>query len=112
MPSPSATHVDAAEVHIAAAAGDIDTLAEIAVKNERLLHQRDRNGWQPIHEAAHSGHEDVMALLVSNGVDYNARTHNGQGSTPLNIAINSVSEKHPVSQYLLSLGALDIGPDL
>jgi hypothetical protein len=112
MPSPSATHVDLPEGHLAAAAGDVDRLAEIAVKNERLLHHTDSNGWQPIHEAARSGHEDVISLLVAKGVDYNARTHGGKGSTPLNIAINALSEKHPVSQYLISLGALDIGPDL
>jgi hypothetical protein len=112
MASPSATQVDVPEGHLAAAKGDVDRLAEIAVENARLLHQKDRNGWQPIHEAARSGHEGVISLLVANGVDYNVRTHNGQGSTPLNIAINALSEKHPVSQYLLSLGALDIGPDL
>lgn len=112
MTSPSATQVDVPETHLAAAKGDVDRLTEIAVENARLLHHTDRNGWQPIHEAARGGHESVISLLVANGVDYNARTHNGKGSTPLNIAINALSEKHPVSQYLLSLGALDIGPDL
>lgn len=114
MQTPSAAHVDTPEGHMAAINGDTERLAKIAEQNAKLLHHKDRNGWQPIHEAARAGHKEVIAFLLEKGADMNARTHFGEGNTPLNIAIDHLSEKHPVSQYLMSLGALDIGhePDL
>lgn len=86
-------------------------LRELAVENKHALHLRDRNGWQPIHEAARGGHTDAIRALVEFGADINARTNQGTGGTPLHVAITSLSEKHPVAQYLASLGALNIGPD-
>lgn len=97
---------------MAALNGDTERLASIAKKDAKLLHHKDRNGWQPIHEAARAGQKEAIAFLLEEGADINARTHYGKGNTPLNLAINALSEKHPVSQYLLSLGAVDIGPDL
>ena len=112
QPSPSAAHVDIPEGHAAAQRGDVERLAKIAAENDEFLVLQDRNGWQPIHEAARGGHMDAMDFLVAHGVDINARTHHGKGSTPLNVAIHSLSEQHPVAQYLISMGALDIGPEL
>jgi ankyrin repeat protein len=86
-------------------------LRELAVENNRALHENDRNGWQPIHEAARGGHTEAIKTLVEFGADINARTNHGKGGTPLHVAITSLSEKHPVAQYLVSLGALNIGPD-
>jgi ankyrin repeat protein len=93
------------EVHLAADNGDIERLAKLAAENKRLLHFKDKNGWQPIHEAARAGHRDVVEFLVGKGVDINARAHDGEGDTPLDLAINALGSDHPVSQYLLSLGA-------
>jgi hypothetical protein len=112
QPSPSAAHVDIPEGHAAAQRGDVERLAKIAMENDTLLHLKDRNGWQPIHEAARGGHTDALELLLAHGADINARTHNGKGSTPLNVAVNALSEKHPVSQYLIEMGGLNIGPEL
>jgi len=112
QPSPSAAHVDIPDGHAAAQRGDVDRLARIAMENDKLLHLQDRNGWQPIHEAARGGHTDALELLLAHGADINARTHHGKGSSPLNVAISALSEKHPVAQYLIEMGALDIGPEL
>lgn len=112
QPAPAATQVDSPVGHIAAAMGDLERISKLATEDERSLHRQDRNGWQPIHEAARAGHAEAVQMLVGLGVDINARTHNGTGGTPLNIAITSLSEKHPVSQYLISRGALNIGPEL
>jgi hypothetical protein len=49
---------------------------------------------------------------VKAGADINARTNNGKGNTPLNLAFKKHGDSHPVSAYLISMGALDIGPDL
>lgn len=112
QPSPSAAHVQQPVGHIAAATGDVDTLLELAAKDNTKLHHKDRNGWAPIHEAARAGHIDVITLLLENGADMNVRTHGGKGGSPLNVAINSLSKKHPVSQFLRDLGAENIEPEL
>eukprot|EP00573_Skeletonema_grethae_P004121 CAMPEP_0201707030 /NCGR_PEP_ID=MMETSP0578-20130828/50529_1 /ASSEMBLY_ACC=CAM_ASM_000663 /TAXON_ID=267565 /ORGANISM="Skeletonema grethea, Strain CCMP 1804" /LENGTH=331 /DNA_ID=CAMNT_0048195573 /DNA_START=178 /DNA_END=1170 /DNA_ORIENTATION=- len=77
-----------------------------------LFRQKDRNGWQPIHEAARSGKIDVIQLLLEVDnvsdqssenrawrrragklkVDVNARTNGDRGVTPLRL----VEENHRV----------------
>lgn len=100
------------EGHAAAQRGDVDRLAKIAMENDELLHKPDQNGWRPIHEASRGGHVDAVELLLAHGADINARTHEGKGSTPLHVAVSALSEKHPVSQFLISQGALNLGPEL
>ena len=113
QPSPSSANGQGKpETHAAAQQGDTEKLAKIAAKNARLLSHKDSNGWQPIHEAARSGKMEAVQFLVENGVDVNARTWQDKGSTPLNLAVKHLSEEHPVAEYLRSVGALDIGPEL
>jgi prolyl 4-hydroxylase len=110
--SPSSAQVTKLEGHVAAALGDVVTLEELAAENKRALHARDRNGWQPLHEAVRGGHIDAVRLLVEHGADINAVTNGGEGVSPYNIAIKSFSPSHPVAEFLESLGALNIGPEL
>jgi prolyl 4-hydroxylase len=110
--SPSAAEVLSSEGHTAAATGDLVTLTNIAKKNRKLLQEKDINGWQPIHEAARGGHIDVISLLLEHDVDINARTHDGKGSSPLNVALTMLREDHPVTQFLIDLGAINIEPEL
>jgi ankyrin repeat protein len=77
-----------------------------------LLDAKDANGWTPLHEGARAGHVEVVELLVKKGANINERTMEGKGETPLYWSIQENGEDHPVSQLLLSLGALSIGPDL
>jgi ankyrin repeat protein len=42
----------------------------------------------------------VVKLLVEHGVDINARTNNGDGHTPLELAIQHHGHDHPVVKYL------------
>ena len=54
-----------------------------------------------------------MKYLVENhGADINAVTNHGEGVSPYNIALRSLSAEHPVSQYLMGLGAVNVGPEL
>lgn len=111
-PSPSAPiqQANAPEGHFAAAMGDVERLEELARTNKKLLNSPDANGWRPIHEAVRAGHTEVVELLINNGVDHNARTgHANNGSSPLNLALAHHEPNHPVIEYLLSIGALDIG---
>ena len=110
--SPSAAHVDSLTGHSAAAQNNLEVLNQLAVENHRALHAKDRNGWQPIHESVRGGHVEALDFLVNKGADINARTHHGSGVTPLNIALHTQNEDHPVTRYLKDLGAFNIGPDL
>jgi prolyl 4-hydroxylase len=112
MPSPSAAHVSQPEGHTAAALGDVERMAQLAKNDRKKLVYKDRNGWQPIHEAARAGHVEIIKLLLDHNVDLNARTHDGKGGSPLNVAVNSLGTKHPVAEYLTSIGALNIEPEL
>ena len=98
--------------HKAAMAGDVHSLKEIAITNRDYLTAKDSNGWEPLHEAARGGHKDAVELLVKHGADVNAVSNHGRGKTPLRLAVEEHGEDHPLVDYLLSLGAIDAGPDL
>lgn len=94
------------EAHHAAATGDVTRLSMLAQKNKKVLHAKDINGWQPLHEAARAGHTDAVKLLVEHGADIDACTGHGRGGmSPLEIAEQSLGVDHSVVGYLLSLGA-------
>ncbi|GKZ01247.1 hypothetical protein MPSEU_001075700 [Mayamaea pseudoterrestris] len=109
-PSGPKLHSNARESHVAAALGDVDTLQQLAKSRRSLLTKKDENGWMPIHEAARSGHENVIKLLVEkHGADKNARTgHVGEGGSVLNVAREYWPDDASIVQYLLKLDAQDI----
>mmetsp|Transcript_35256 Transcript_35256/g.51801 ORF Transcript_35256/g.51801 Transcript_35256/m.51801 type:complete len:460 (+) Transcript_35256:63-1442(+) len=87
------------ETHAAAALGDLTKLSKIADIDPAQFHQRDENGWLPIHEAVRSGFTDVVQLFLDHGVDPNAFTN--YGSTPLDIATESgINEDHDIVKLL------------
>eukprot|EP00978_Attheya_sp_CCMP212_P000967 scaffold2027_cov52-Attheya_sp.AAC.2 len=100
------------ELHILAKEGDVKTLAEVVQKKTHLLNAQDENGWTPLHEASRGGHKEVVELLVKHGAELNLRTDEGFGGTALWTAIEEHGEDHPVVDFLQSVGALSIGPDL
>jgi prolyl 4-hydroxylase len=98
--------------HSAAAGGDAEELRNVIDKMAHLLDAKDANGWTPLHEGARAGHIEVVKLLVERGANLNERTQDGIGGTPLYWSIEHHGEDHPVSEFLASLGAVSIGPDL
>lgn len=112
MHSPSSAEVGKLQGHVAAAVNDLEALEQLAAADKRALHARDRNGWQPLHEAVRAGHIDAVRLLIEHGADINAVTHGGAGVSPYHIAVESHSPAHPVAKFLASMGAINIGPDL
>lgn len=110
-PSPSAAQVDTPEGHYYAQQGDVEGLRALKKKNPKALLKKDRNGWTPLHEAIRGGHHEAVKFLIGVGADKNARTHHGFGSTPLALAIEELTANHPVSRYLLGIGAENIGPE-
>jgi hypothetical protein len=51
---------------------------------------------------------EVVKYLIEQDADINARTYDGYGPSPLNIAKYDYGVEHPVYLYLLSSGAKDI----
>ena len=97
------------EVHSKAQAGDLKGLQEAIKQKKDLLHAKDKNGWQPLHEASRGGHVDVVKWLVESGADPNATTSNG--GTALYWA-KFYDPSGEVVEFLESIGALDEGPEL
>lgn len=108
--SPAAAPLNA--VAHAAATGDIETIAYYAKEKKDMLHKKDVNGWQPIHEAARGGHLDIVEMLIQHGADVNERVNFGSGQTVLKLALDSHGRDHPLIDYLLGLGAVENVPEL
>jgi ankyrin repeat protein len=90
----------------------MEELYRIAGEDRRSLIAKDRNGWQPIHEASRGGHLDTVEFLLENGADVNARTHKGMGVSPLKIAREALGDDHIVVKFLEELGAKEFSPEL
>ena len=76
------------------------------------LHAKDRNGWQPIHEAARNGQWKSIEFLLENGANINEVSNFGKGRSPLRLALDSLKEGHPALSYLKLHGGIDIGTEL
>ncbi|KAL3943133.1 MAG: hypothetical protein SGBAC_002782 [Bacillariaceae sp.] len=111
--APSAAGLSRPKGHVAAANGDLQDIKRLAREDNHLLHKKDENGWQPIHEAARAGKLDIVKLLVEkHGADINSVTNFGDGSSVYNVAVQAFSSDHPVALYLRSKGAKNIGTEL
>jgi uncharacterized protein len=67
----------------AAAAGDVETVSDLLEADPVLVHCHTRDGWTPLHLAAHFGHRQVAEALLAHGADVHARAANDLGTTPL-----------------------------
>ena len=102
--------VSTSVAHRAAQGGDLETLKDALDKDKALALAKDSNGWEPIHEASRGGHQEAVQVLLAAGADVNARTNFGDGGTPLYLA---QEEGHSeLADWLESLGAISIGPEL
>ena len=97
-------------LHIAASRGDLravrrllKVVVEGAASESDILHARDANNWQAVHEAARAGHLEVLEYLVERGADLSAQTRGG-GSV-LYWARRTLDFTHPVIKYLESVDA-------
>lgn len=91
------------DANVAAGEGDLETLVRIAEFEEDYLHSKDENGWQPIHEAVRSGHENVIMFLLDYDADFNAITNSGH--SVLDIAVIEWKHDESYIEWLESLGA-------
>jgi ankyrin repeat protein len=75
------------------------------IQNQDSIHEVDKNGWSPLHEAARAGHVEIARYLCDRDVDMELRTSHGSGQTALEIALEIHGEESEIYQYLLEAGA-------
>jgi len=98
------------EIHIAAQSGGATTLSKWLHEDADLAHLQDENGWTPLHEAARAGSVDTVGILLQYGADLNLRTVGGKGGTALYYAVKHLGERHPMSDYLIAAGGVNVAP--
>ncbi|CAJ1959155.1 unnamed protein product [Cylindrotheca closterium] len=96
--------------HNAAAGGNLDALKTLADVDRANLFKRDQNGWRPLHEAARSGHVEVVEYLLQEGAKVNERTNNGEGGTPLWWAEKKPEKNKEAIELLKKYGGLSLQP--
>ena len=102
-PTPEEAHrlrlVNAAAARTHAQRGDVAELHALLDRvSTDFLDDGDENGWTALHEAARSGHADVLRLLVAKGADASKRTKYGQSVH--DIARDVHHEDHPAMRFL------------
>mmetsp|Transcript_7922 Transcript_7922/g.13713 ORF Transcript_7922/g.13713 Transcript_7922/m.13713 type:complete len:181 (+) Transcript_7922:151-693(+) len=63
---------------------DLAKLVECLQEDPKSLESRNKDGWTPLHQAAFSGHVDIIAALLKAGAKINAKCNDGD--TPLHYA--------------------------
>ena len=76
----------------------LEVMENAAASDSNIVHARDVNNWQAIHEAARGGHLEVLVYLVDHGADLTALT--STGDSVLDWARRSLVFNHPVIKYL------------
>jgi ankyrin repeat protein len=93
-------HLDIVSVLLAAGA-DPNLQARVSTLTARKNADFPSGGFAALHWAARNGDEAMIRLLLDNGADIN--TKNGDGSTPMMLAI--VNDRFDIAALLLELGA-------
>jgi len=99
------------EIHRAAADGDIEGLERLLSTpgNSDMLHARDLNDWQAVHEAARAGQLEALKYLIDRGADVGSKTNSG--GTALWWAKKSLPADHEVIRYLQSINSPEGGEE-
>jgi ankyrin repeat protein len=89
---------------------DINTMTVIIEQHPEYVHQKDRNGWTPLHEAIRAGQAYAASHLIEFGrADVNVQTNTG--ATPLYMAIHHVNgADEDTVRYLVKMGGTEKGP--
>ncbi len=90
--------------------GDVTLLRKLGKEDPEVLHEPDENGWHPLHEAVRAGNVEMIQLLLDHGADVNQETYHNQN--PLTLAIYYHGASHPIADFLVEMGAVEMEPDL
>jgi len=91
---------------------DIESMTTIINQHPEYVHQKDRNGWTPLHEAIRAGQAYAASHLIEFGrADVNVQTN--IGATPLYMAIHHVNgADENTIRYLVKMGGIEKGPGI
>jgi len=98
--------------HLFAQNGELKHLEDAVNQRKDIVHATDENGWTPLHEGVRGGHVDVVKYLYKQGANVNQRTHDGKGGNALYWSKKLHGAEHPISLFLLSVGGVEIEPEL
>ena len=76
-----ASRATSEEIHLAAEAGNIDSVKILLAQDPARIRSTDEGGYTPLHKAAYAGHADLVTYLCGLGADLNAPSNSG--SRPL-----------------------------
>lgn len=96
-----ACSLPAAEIHSAAARGDLARVQELLARDSGAVNSVDHTGATPLHWASDTGWKPVVELLLSRGANPNARKANGV--TPLHVAAGM--GRREIVEMLVASGA-------
>ncbi|HTW63310.1 MAG TPA: ankyrin repeat domain-containing protein [Bryobacteraceae bacterium] len=74
------------DVFAACMAGAHDRAAELIGREPGLVQAYSHDGWTPLHLACFFGQPSLVAALIAQGADVNARSRNAPQNTPLHAA--------------------------
>jgi uncharacterized protein len=95
-------HDDHDDICSAAQRGDLDEVAALLSIDNRLTRATSKDGWTPLHLAAHFGHAPVVETLIANNADVNARTTDGRTA----LALAEAAAQTGVAALLRARGAV------
>lgn len=84
---------------------DLRVVDNLYIKDNERIHQVDKNGWSPLHEAARAGHVEMVKYLYERDVDINLKTGHGIGQSALDLALEHHGEDSEIYQFLFGVGA-------
>jgi ankyrin repeat protein len=90
-------------LRIAAATGNLDEVHRLLIHNPELVHDKDSNNWEALHEAIRAGQTDCVKYLVDMGSDLGSKVRDG--GTALWLARRDLPEGHEIIEYLVGIGA-------
>jgi uncharacterized protein len=74
------------DVFAACMAGAKERALELIGENHELVNAYSHDGWTPLHLACFFGQPSVAEVLIDQGADVRARSHNAMRNTPLHAA--------------------------
>ncbi|XXH00711.1 hypothetical protein Hte_007061 [Hypoxylon texense] len=74
-------------VHFSAGQGRLPVVEMVVASHPNAVHDRDVDGWTPLHWACRNDNFDVVRFLLEHGADKNATT--ARGWTPFDVAMHS-----------------------
>ncbi len=70
--------------HVQIESGNLKKVRKLLQEDPSLANAVYHNSYTTLHVAAYEGHKDIVAELISNGANINAKTKHG--ATPLDVA--------------------------